>query len=41
MTIRQGDLLFVDYNIPPRSVERDEIITESIDNQEVLYCKIK
>lgn len=41
MTIRQGDLVFVDYYTQPRPLVRDEVITESIDNQEVLYCKIK
>ena len=41
MTIRQGDLIFIDYNVTPRPLIREEVITEHIDNQEVLYCKIK
>lgn len=41
MTIRQGDMVFVDYAVPPRPLTRDEVIAENIDNQEVLYCKIK
>lgn len=41
MTIRQGDMIFIDYDVPPRTLQREEVITRSIDNREVLYCKIK
>lgn len=41
MTIRQGDMLFIEYTTPARPLVRDEVISQSIDNQEVLYCKIK
>lgn len=41
MTIRQGDFIFVNYDIPPRVLAREEVITDYMDNQEILYCKIK
>jgi len=41
MTIRQGDMIYIDCDVPPRTLQREEVITQSIDNQEVLYCKIK
>lgn len=41
MTIRQGDMIYIDYNVPTRILQREETIAEYIDNQEVLYCKIK
>ncbi len=37
MTIRQGDLIFIDRDVTPRSLMRDEVITEG----DGLYCKIK
>ena len=41
MTIRQGDLIFVDCATGWRALEREELITVEKDNQELLYCKIK
>ena len=41
MTIRQGDLIFVDCAVGSRPLEREEVITVEKDNQELLYCKIK
>ena len=41
MTLRQGDLIFVDRAIPSRPLIREEVISESIDNEELLYCKVK
>ena len=41
MTIRQGDLIFIDRKIPSRALQHEEIIIESIDNEELLYCKVK
>lgn len=41
MTIRQGDMIYIDRDVSPRILQREEIIAEYIDNQEVLYCKIK
>ncbi len=37
MTIRQGDLIFIDRDVTPRPLKRDEVITEGDE----LYCKIK
>lgn len=36
VTLRMGDLVYIDHPIEPRQVQRDEII-----EQEGLYCKIK
>lgn len=41
MTIRQGDLIYIQANQAPRRVEKEEIIRVEIDGQEKLYCKIK
>lgn len=41
MTIRQGDMIYIDRDVSPRILQREEVIAEYIDNQEVLYCKIK
>lgn len=41
MTIRQGDLIFVDCTTPSRALEREEVICVEKENKELLYCKIK
>ena len=41
MTIRQGDLIYVQRAQAPRPVEKEEIIRMEIDGEEKLYCKIK
>lgn len=41
MTIRQGDLIYIQRAQAPRSVQKEEIIRVEIDGEEKLYCKIK
>lgn len=41
MTIRQGDLIYIQAKQAPRIVEKEEIIRTKIDGEEKLYCKIK
>ena len=41
MTIRQGDLIYIQRALAPRPVEKEEIIRMEIDGEEKLYCKIK
>ena len=41
MTLRQGDLIFIDRAIPSRPLLREEVLSVSIDNEELLYCKVK
>lgn len=41
MTLRMGDLLFIDYAIKAQSLQRDQIIRYPDNEQPLLYCKIK
>ena len=41
MTIRQGDLIYIQYKQAPRVVHKEDIIRKEIDGEEKLYCKIK
>jgi 2-keto-4-pentenoate hydratase/2-oxohepta-3-ene-1,7-dioic acid hydratase in catechol pathway len=41
MTIRQGDLIYIQKKCAPRRVEKEDIIRKEIDGEEKLYCKIK
>lgn len=41
MTIRQGDLIYIQAMQAPRPVQREEIIRVEVDGEEKLYCKIK
>lgn len=41
MTIRQGDLIYIQQKRAPRLVQKEEIIRVKIDSEEKLYCKIK
>ena len=41
MTIRQGDLIYIQAKQAPRIVNKEEIISLTIDGEEKLYCKIK
>lgn len=41
MTIRQGDLIYIQAKRAPRKVEKEEIIRKELDGEERLYCKIK
>lgn len=41
MTIRQGDLIYIQAKQSPRMVQKEEIIRVTIDGEDKLYCKIK
>lgn len=41
MTIRQGDLIYIQYKTAPRKVQKEEAIRVEKDGVETLYCKIK
>ena len=41
MTIRQGDLIYIQAKSAPRKVEKEEIIRKEVNGEERLYCKIK
>ena len=41
MTIRQGDLIYIQAKQSPRMVQKEEIIRCEIDGEDKLYCKIK
>ena len=41
MTIRQGDLIYIQRCQAPRPVQKEEIIRVEINGEEKLYCKIK
>lgn len=41
MTIRQGDLIYIQRRQAPRPVQKEEIIRVEINGEEKLYCKIK
>ncbi len=41
MTIRQGDLIYIQAKHAPRLVQREEVITADVQGEEKLYCKIK
>ena len=41
MTIRQGDLIYIQRPCAPRLVHKEEVIRVEIDGEEKLYCKIK
>jgi 2-keto-4-pentenoate hydratase/2-oxohepta-3-ene-1,7-dioic acid hydratase in catechol pathway len=41
MTIRQGDLIYIQRRQAPRPVHKEDIIRTEIDGEEKLYCKIK
>ena len=41
MTIRQGDLIYIQAKQAPQRVEKEQVIHVEFDGQEKLYCKIK
>jgi 2-keto-4-pentenoate hydratase/2-oxohepta-3-ene-1,7-dioic acid hydratase in catechol pathway len=41
MTLRQGDLIFIDRSIASRPLQREEVLSVTVDNEELLYCKVK
>ena len=41
MTIRQGDLIYLQRRQAPRTVHKEDIIRIEINGEEKLYCKIK
>lgn len=41
MTIRQGDLIFIDRKVPSCQLVRETIFREEVEGKEVFYCKIK
>ena len=40
-TLRQGDLIFIDRSIASRPLQREEVLSVTVDNEELLYCKVK
>ena len=41
MTIRQGDLIYIQAKKAPQRVEKEQVIHVEFDGEEKLYCKIK
>ncbi len=41
MTIRQGDLIYIQADCEPRGVQKEEVLRVEIEGEEKLYCKIK
>lgn len=41
MTIRQGDLIFIEKKTERKIAVRDEVIRRQREEKEILYCKIK
>ena len=41
MTIRQGDLIYIQAKQAPRLVSKEEVIRKEMNGEETLYCKIK
>jgi len=41
MTIRQGDLIYIQAGRTPRPVHKEDIIRKEMNGEEKLYCKIK
>lgn len=41
MTIRQGDLIYIQAKQAPRKVQKEDIIRYEADGKETLFCKIK
>ena len=41
MTIRQGDLIYIQAKQAPKPVQKEDILRVEIDGEEKLYCKIK
>ncbi len=41
MTIRQGDYIYIQLKHPFVPVHKEDVITRTIDNNEILYCKVK
>lgn len=41
MTIRQGDLIYIQAKQAPRKVQKEDIIRYETDGKETLFCKIK
>ena len=41
MTIRQGDLIYIQAKQTPRIVHKEDVIRKEINGEERLYCKIK
>ena len=41
MTIRQGDLIYIQADCEPRRVQKEEILRVEVEGEEKLYCKIK
>ena len=41
MTIRQGDLIYIQAKQAPKPVQKEDILRIEIEGEEKLYCKIK
>ena len=41
MTIRQGDLIYIQKRQEPAPVQKEDIISAELNGKETLYCKIK
>ena len=41
MTIRQGDLIYIQAKQAPKPVQKEDVLRVEIEGEEKLYCKIK
>ena len=41
MTIRQGDLIYIQSKQAPKPVQKEDVLRVEIEGEEKLYCKIK
>ena len=41
MTIRQGDLIYIQAKQDPKPVQKEDVLRVEIEGEEKLYCKIK
>jgi hypothetical protein len=41
MTIRQGDLIYIQQAQPPQMVHPEQVLRATLNGEEKLYCKIK
>ena len=41
MTIRQGDLIYIQQAQPPQMVQPEQVLRATLNGEEKLYCKIK
>jgi hypothetical protein len=41
MTIRQGDLIYIQKRQSPKLVQKEDTISADLNGEEKLYCKVK